>query len=47
MENKMLKVIMVMEDGTQKEFEGEGIVAYAITGTDEVVSATGGGYRKL
>lgn len=42
MENKMLKVIMVMEDGTQKEFEGEGIVAYAITDTDEAVSANGG-----
>lgn len=42
MENKMLKVIMVMEDGTQKEFEGEGIVAYAITDGDDQTSAHGG-----
>ena len=42
MENKLLKVIVEMEDGTRKEFEGEGIVAYAITDTDEAVIANGG-----
>ena len=41
MENKMLKVIVVMEDGTRKEFEGEGIVACAITDTGEATSANG------
>ena len=45
MENKLLKVIMVMEDGTQKEFEGAGIVAYAITDDGEGTTANGGGYR--
>lgn len=42
MENKLLKVIAVMEDGTRKEFEGEGIVAYAITDGDDQTSAHGG-----
>lgn len=42
MENKLLKVIAVMEDGTQKEFEGAGIVAYAITDGDDQTSAHGG-----
>lgn len=42
MENKLLKVIVVMEDGTQKEFEGEGIVAYAITDDGDQTSAHGG-----
>ena len=45
MENKLLKVIMVMEDGTQKEFEGEGIVAYAITDDGEGTAAHGGDRR--
>lgn len=42
MENKMLKAIVVMKDGTQKEFEGKGIVAYAITDSDGQTSAHGG-----
>lgn len=42
MENKLLKVIVVTEDGEQKEFEGEGIVAYAITDTGDQTRAHGG-----
>lgn len=42
MENKLLKVIAVMEDGEQKEFEGEGIVAYAITDDGKSTRVNGG-----
>lgn len=40
MENKMVKAILVMEDGSQKEYEGEGVVICAVTTDEEKTSVT-------
>ena len=42
MENKLQKVILVMDDGKQREYEGEGIVAFAITDDGEGTNISGG-----
>lgn len=34
-DNKSIKLILKMNDGTVKELEGEGIVFYLVRGTDE------------